>query len=105
IQMVGISQLALALFMRTLQSRRFRDLSIIIIILFSSSCGILGQFAGRFADGLPGFIGGVVHISPYLQWLPPGMAARSIQEVIQGNWGFGFAWLAALMAVNVLVLY
>src|SRR5579883_3063014 len=36
--MVGISQLILALLMRTLQSRRFRDLSVIIIALFGSSC-------------------------------------------------------------------
>ena len=105
IQVVGISQLVLALFMRTLQSRRFRDLSIIIIVLFSSSCGILGQFFGRFANGLPSFLGSIVHAAPYLQWLPPGMAVRSIQQAITGNWGFGFAWLAALMAVNILVLY
>ncbi len=105
VQVVGMSQLVLALLMRTLQSRRFRDLSIIIIILFSSSCGILGQFVGRFANGLPGFIGGVAGAAPILQWLPPGMAARSLQQAIAGNWGFAFAWLVALMAVNVLVLY
>jgi ABC-2 type transport system permease protein len=105
IQVVGMSQLVLALLMRTLQSRRFRDLSIIIIILFSSSCGILGQFVGRFANGLPGFMGGVAGAAAVLQWLPPGMAARSIQQAVVGEWGFAFAWLVALMAVNILVLY
>lgn len=105
VQVIGMSQLVLALLMRTLQSRRFRDLSIIIIILFSSSCGILGQFAGRFANGLSGFIDGVAGAAPVLQWLPPGMAARSLQQAIVGNWGFAFAWLVALMAVNILVLY
>ncbi|HCP74795.1 MAG TPA: hypothetical protein DIU08_09145, partial [Ktedonobacter sp.] len=36
-QVVGMSQLVLALLMSTLQSRRFRDLSIILIALFSVS--------------------------------------------------------------------
>ncbi|HLI06946.1 MAG TPA: hypothetical protein VKV40_10290 [Ktedonobacteraceae bacterium] len=105
IQVVGMSQLVLALLMRTLQSRRFRDLSIIIIILFSSSCGILGQFAGHFARGVPGFLGGVAGAISILQWLPPGMAARSIQQAIAGSWGLAFVWLVMLMAVNILVLY
>ncbi len=105
IQVVGMSQLVLALLMRTLQSRRYRDLSIIIIILFSSSCGILGQFVGHFARGLPGFIGSVAGSAATLQWLPPGMAARAIQLALAGSWGFAFAWLVALMAVNILVLY
>src|SRR5947209_13990705 len=37
-QVVGMSQLVLAILMRTLQSRRFRDLSIILVALLSSSC-------------------------------------------------------------------
>ena len=44
IQVVGVSQLVLALFMRILQGRRFRDLSIIIIALFTSSCYLIQQF-------------------------------------------------------------
>ena len=46
-QVVGISQLVLALLMRTLQSRRFRDLSIILVALFSSSCYIVQQILFR----------------------------------------------------------
>ena len=42
-QVVGMSQLVLAVLMRTLQSRRFRDLSIILIALFSSSCYLFQQ--------------------------------------------------------------
>jgi hypothetical protein len=44
VQVIGISQLVLAVLMRTLQSRRFRDLSIIIIAVFSSSCYLIQQF-------------------------------------------------------------
>ena len=46
-QVVGMSQLVLALLMRTLQSRRFRDLSIIMVALFSSSCYIVQQLLFR----------------------------------------------------------
>ncbi len=106
IQVVGISQLVLALFMRVLQGRRFRDLSIIIIALFTSSCYLIQQFV----------LGGtrILHLydnlrsasfSPYLQWLPSGLAARSITQAIQGNWGASIATLALLLVTSVLTLY
>ena len=105
-QVVGISQLVLALLARVLQSRRFRDLSIILIGIFSSSCYLFQQFVLR---GL-----GIVHIydnlkagaiSPYLQWFPPGMAARAIQRASQGDWGTSFVWFAGLLVTTVFVLY
>ncbi len=105
-QVVGISQLVLALLARVLQSRRFRDLSIILIGIFSSSCYLFQQFVLR---GL-----GILHIydnlragaiSPYLQWFPPGMAARTIQRAVQGDWGTSFAWFGGLLVTTVLVLY
>ena len=74
IQLVGISQLVLALFMRTLQSRRFRDLSIIIIAVFTSSCYLMQQLVLggtrvlRLYDNL---LAG--SYSPYLQWLPQNL--------------------------------
>ena len=106
IQVVGISQLVLALFMRVLQGRRFRDLSIIIIAVFTSSCYLIQQFV----------LGGtrILHLydnlqsasfSPYLQWLPSGLAARSITQAIQGNWGASIATLGLLLLTSVLTLY
>ena len=106
IQVVGISQLVLALFMRVLQGRRFRDLSIIIIAIFTSSCYLIQQFV----------LGGtrILHLydnlqsasfSPYLQWLPSGLAARSITQAIQGNWGASIATLGLLLLTSVLTLY
>ena len=103
---VGVSQLVLALFMRTLQSRRFRDLSIIILAVFGSSCYLVSQlvFGGtRFLhlyDSLKS-----ASFSPYLQWLPSGMAARSISLAIQGNWGASLAWLGVLLVISLVVLY
>jgi len=106
IQVVGISQLVLALFMRVLQGRRFRDLSIIIIAIFTSSCYLIQQFV----------LGGtrILHLydnlqsasfSPYLQWLPSGLAARSITQAVQGNWGASIATLGLLLVTSVLTLY
>jgi len=106
IQVVGISQLVLALFMRVLQGRRFRDLSIIIIALFTSSCYLIQQFV----------FGGtrIIHLydnlksasfSPYLKWLPSGLAASSITQAVQGNWGASFAALGLLLVTSALTLY
>jgi ABC-2 type transport system permease protein len=106
VQVIGMSQLVLALLMRVLQSRRFRDLSIIIVALFSSSCYLFQQLAFR-GLGSEGFISNLNHttVSPYLQWLPPGMAARAIQQAVVGNWAMSFIWLAALLVISVAVLY
>lgn len=106
IQVVAVSQLVLALLMRTLQSRRFRDLSIIIIALFSSSCYLIQQVVIR-GLGTTNIRESLQHatISPYLQWLPPGMAARAIQQAYIGNWGISFVWLLALALVSMVLLY
>ncbi len=106
VQVIGISQLVLAILMRTLQSRRFRDLSIIIIAVFSSSCYLIQQFVlggtrlQHFYESLKS-----ASFSPYLQWLPPGMAARSIQQAVAGNWGASLAFLGLLLVVTAVVLY
>ncbi len=106
IQLVGISQLVLALFMRTLQSRRFRDLSIIIIAVFTSSCYLMQQLVLggtrvlRLYDNL---LAG--SYSPYLQWLPSGFAARAIQQAVLGNWGASLASVGLLLVVSVALLY
>jgi ABC-2 type transport system permease protein len=106
IQVVGISQLVLALFMRVLQGRRFRDLSIIIIAIFTSSCYLIQQFVFggtrilHLYDNLQS-----ASFSPYLQWLPSGLAARSITQAVQGNWGASIATLGLLLLTSVLTLY
>src|SRR6266704_2607538 len=82
-QVVGMSQLVLAVLMRTLQSRRFRDLSIILIALFSSSCYLFQQLVLR-GIGTGNIVAGLQRqaFSTYLQWLPPGMTARAIQQAV-----------------------
>lgn len=106
VTMVGISQLVLALLMRTLQSRRFRDLSIIIIALFSSSCYLVNRFIFS-ASNITNF--GVMldkgGFSPYLQWLPSGVAAGAVRAAMQGNWGSSFALLGLLVVIAAAALY
>lgn len=104
--MVAISQLILALLMRTLQSRRFRDLSIIIIALFGSSCYLLNRFAFG-AGNLLNFSTALNHasFSPYLQWLPSGVAASAVRAAFQGNWASSFAMLGLLLIIAALALY
>jgi ABC-2 type transport system permease protein len=102
VQMIGMSQLVIALLSRMLQNRRLRDLSVIIVIIISA-----GGYLSQFVFENKGFIGALTSGSliGYLQWLPPGLAARAIQQAAMGNWGIGFADLAALAALDVLVLY
>jgi ABC-2 type transport system permease protein len=105
-QIIGISQLVLALLARTLQSRRFRDLSVIVIILFSSSCYIVSQLVARsLSSAHVGNAFANATFTYYLQWLPPGMAARAIQQASIGNWGVACVWLVALLIVTGVVLY
>ncbi len=106
VTMVGISQLVLALMMRTLQSRRFRDLSILIIALFSSSCYILDRVA--FGANSILHLGTTLNnggFSPYLQWLPSGVAAGALRAAFQGNWTYSFAMLGLLLVICALALY
>ena len=106
IVMVGISQLILAMLMRTLQSRRFRDLSIIILALFSSSCYLFSHFAFG-GNNITNFGSALDNgaFSPYLQWLPSGVAASAVRSASQGNWAGSFAMLGLLLVIGALVLY
>src|SRR5260370_20856790 len=95
----------MAIFMSTLKSRRFRDLSIIILALFGSSFYLLQQFVfggTRFLHFTESLQSG--SYSPYLQWLPSGVAARSILVARQGNWGASLAWLGVLLVAGLLLL-
>src|SRR5581483_10940391 len=106
IQLIGISQLVLALLMRTLQNRRFRDVMTVVLIILLSSSGLIWQFLAR---GLASnsFLALLQHatISSYLQWLPPGMVARAIQQAVAGNWGMSLLWLGGSLVVGILILY
>lgn len=105
VQLIAISQLILAFLQPFLQSRRFRDLSVLLVVMLGFSV-YLCQFAFRGVLSA-GFVNRLFDAtySPFLQWLPPGMAARSIQQASIGNWTLAFVWLAALLIVSMVILY
>jgi ABC-2 type transport system permease protein len=105
VQLVAVSQLILALLQKFLQSRRFRDISVILVVLLSSSFYIC-QLAARSLIN-QGTITGLLNTTfiSYLQWLPPGMAARAIQQAALGNWGQSLAWLLALALIDLCFLF
>src|SRR5438094_624251 len=69
VQLIAISQLVLALLACVLQSRRFRDLSVIVIALFSSCCYLIQQLVFR-CIGSSNFLHALQSgaFSAYLQW-------------------------------------
>lgn len=105
IHLVAISQLVLALLQPLLQSRRFRDLMILLTVVFASSgylCNLAVQ--GRSMEAIIQAVQDGL-ISPYLQWLPSGMVAGSVVQASQGNWGISFLWLGLLLAITIAILY
>lgn len=98
---VATSQFVLALFMRTLQSRRFRDLSLILLVMAGSLCSLLFIFSNEFLDVAKLESG---QFSAYLQWFPPGMVTRSILLAAHGDWLMAWFWFAAVLVICVIVL-
>lgn len=95
---VTLSQLVLAALMGLLRSRRYRDITIVVFALV----GALASFAQigfrSLHLGSPeGLFTG--HLDTYLQWLPPGMAARAITLADQGRYVEALPWLAALVVL------
>ncbi|MGH2503873.1 MAG: hypothetical protein ACRDID_15285, partial [Ktedonobacterales bacterium] len=105
IHIVGASQFALAVLIGLLRSRRYRDLSIIIFTLMSVACSLSGQFASTLLRHFRG-IGslGRLDLGHYLQWTPPGMAARAIVAANAGDPLGALPWLATLLALTPLLL-
>ncbi|PYX67405.1 MAG: hypothetical protein DMG78_27865, partial [Acidobacteria bacterium] len=66
-----------------------------------------GKLIKDFFNRLTGFSDSLRHgtFSHYMQWLPPGMAAQSIQQAARGNWGASFAWLGVLTVISIVILY
>jgi ABC-2 type transport system permease protein len=104
---VGLSQLLLAALMGLLRSRRYRDVSIIVFALLGATCSVLGQFIApllRITD--PQQLA-QIRLDIYLQYSPPGMAARAIELAARGEYLPALAWLGglALLAPLLLVIW
>ncbi len=104
---VTLSQLALAALMGLLRSRRYRDLALLASAALAVAITVLAQVllasfrhvSARAILDAP--------IDRYLQWTPPGMAARAISMAATGQYRSALVWLAALslLAVALVVLW
>jgi hypothetical protein len=108
LHIVAMSQLVLAAMMGVLRNRRWRDLSIVIFAVLGASCSFAGQFASRFFEHVDFRLGAAqfegIHLDPYLQFTPPGMAARAIELAARGQYLPALGWAGALLALAPLVL-
>ncbi|HEY7835072.1 MAG TPA: hypothetical protein VIG30_15965 [Ktedonobacterales bacterium] len=105
IHTIGMSQLVMAALMGMLRSRRYRDLSIIIFAILGGACSAFGQFAGRLIPGADPHALLQVRVDAYLQYTPPGMAARAISLASGGDYLPALAWLAGLAALVPVLLW
>lgn len=105
---VSFSQLVLAALMGILRSRRYRDLAVIVFAIAASfwSLGsqvLFGRVFRRLSFAHPESLG-AIHVDRYLQWSPPGMAARAITLADSGHIAQALPWLIASGALVPLVL-
>lgn len=105
IHTIGLSQLVMAALMGMLRSRRYRDLSIIIFAIIGGACSAFGQFAGRLIPGADPNALMQVRVDTYLQYTPPGMAARAISLATAGDYTTALLWLAGLAALVPVLLW
>ncbi len=91
--MVLTSQLVLTAAGGLLRSRRFRDVSIVVLSLLGSSCYFINQGVQVLFRNLD--TRQLVGLRPltYLQWLPPGATARAIERASAGDWSAALLWL------------
>ncbi|MFZ0546755.1 MAG: hypothetical protein WAM60_15015 [Candidatus Promineifilaceae bacterium] len=83
-----------------LRSRRFRDISVIVGAFIGFSCWFV-------STGLQGVFSRLADVSEQdaetffqtwqpldiMKWLPPGAAAKAVEQASTGHWGGSFLWL------------
>ncbi|HEX8981775.1 MAG TPA: hypothetical protein VF792_03315 [Ktedonobacterales bacterium] len=101
VHVVGASQFALAILVGLLRSRRYRDLSIIVFALMSVACSLSGQFATTLLARVRNLdLLSRLDLGKYVQFAPPGMAARAIIAADAGDFLGALPWLFALIALT-----
>jgi ABC-2 type transport system permease protein len=92
-QLMLTSQMVLHATGGLLRSRRFRDLTIVIFSLFGMSCYFISQFVNYLTRELTAERIQSLSLLVYLQWTPPGAAARAIERGAAGDWAAALLWL------------
>lgn len=105
--MVLIGQLVITAVGGLLQSRRFRDVSIIVASLLGSSCYFINIGVQRLTESMSASIAPEdilnLNILGYLQWLPTGAVAQAITQALSGQWGGALLWLGYTAVLLVIV--
>lgn len=83
-----------------LKSRRFRDISMVVGAFIGLGCWALSTSMQGFFEGLSDVneqeMGRFLQTwepLDFMQWLPPGAAARAIEQANGGQWGAALLWL------------
>ena len=94
---VLIGQLVITAVGGILQSRRFRDLAIVVGSLLGVSCYFFQVGFTRLTETLSAMVTaeqlGAFSPLAALQWLPTGAAARAIEQASAGLWAASLLWL------------
>jgi ABC-2 type transport system permease protein len=101
---IALSQLLIAALMGLLRSRRFRDVSIIIFALLGASFSVLGQLVNPILRASNPRALANIQVDRYLQYTPPGMAARAIALADAGSYALAGTWLLVLAGLALVVL-
>jgi ABC-2 type transport system permease protein len=93
-----IGQLVITAVGGVLQSRRFRDLVIVVGSLLGVSCYFIQVGFARLVETVSAMVTSEQLSSAFsplamLQWLPTGAAARAIERASAGLWGESLLWL------------
>ena len=104
IHIVSLSQLVLATLMGLLRSRRYRDLSIILFAFFGAAFSVLGQLINPILRASNPRALANIQVDLYLQYTPPGMAARAIALADAGSYALAGTWLLVLAGLALVVL-
>lgn len=93
--MVLTSQLVVTIAGGILRSRRFRDISIILLSLLGTSCYFLQNGFEQLLRRTSINPDQLATWRPLdvLQWLPPGAVARAIEQASLGEWSRSLLWL------------
>jgi len=101
-QTLATSQALLLAMLGLLRSRRFRDLTIVLVPLLGLAW-YMGQNAllQSNAGNMHALLGALLHNAPltFMSYLPSGWAARGLHSVDQGNFGQAGLWCLALAGI------
>ncbi|MDJ0756381.1 MAG: hypothetical protein QNJ45_22810 [Ardenticatenaceae bacterium] len=98
LHMVIIGQIVMVGAGSILNSRRFRDLSIVVFSILGASCYFISQGVTRVLEEFVDLESAETFLLTWrpldqLQWLPTGSIARAIEQGAAGNFGLATAWL------------